>query len=362
MGRALLITLAAVMVALSYTFIGMNSQGKAMDERNVNSHSKAMAKNTAHTGVQLAIEEYNNRKSDGIPDNEEFSNISKSADNANLQLSLTESSEMINGESTEIITIISKSNYSSVEHEVVATFDVSQKQSLLPDFVSAISVANGNVDFTMNSNSTTINGIDDTGDCQMNAPGITVPNQNDIDQDIALTKAYQNGNISGNPAAKVDNSINFSEMSELIDNLSNQPGAEFLNGGTYNDNLGSETDPGIFIVEHPTKIQSNGIGYGILIIKSGGELELEGQLDLRGKFEFNGLVIFENAYNFDSKGTPNINGSVIFGVEDNVFTNTDIDIGGTVEYQFDCDAKKYADNAVDKVLNTTLYQRLSIYE
>lgn len=362
MGRALLITLAAILVALSYTFFSMSGQGKSMTTRNVNTYSGLKAKNTAHTGIQLAIEEYNNRKSDGDSTNDEFTDYTITIEQTDLTLTLVESNELINGDSTAVITVTSHANYNGSEHEIEATFDISENQSLVPDFISAISVANGNVDFNMGNNSSTINGIDNTGDCQVEAPGITMPTENGV-AEVESSDGYAKGNIIGNPSVKMDNtSLDFSELSDLIEILSQQPKSQHLNGGTWNNDLGTATDPGIFIVENPTKIQGNGTGYGILVIRSGGDLELEGDLDLRGTFEFNGLVIFENAYNFDSAGTPDINGSVIFGVSDGNNTPTTIDIRGTVNYQFDCDAKKYADGAVNSTLNTTLYQLLSIYE
>lgn len=361
MGRALLITLAAILVALSYTFFNMNGQGKSMTKRNINTYSGLRAKNYAHTGIQLAIEEYNSRKADNNANNDEFSDYAVTVEQADLTLSLVESTESINGNSTEVITVTSHANYRDSEHEVEATFDVSENQSLVPEFISAISVANGNVNFYMPNNSSEVNGIDNTGDCQMDAPGVTMPTQNDV-TDVQNTEGYKDGRLRGNPPVKLDTSIDFSELSELIDILYEQPNTQKLTGGKWNGDLGSADDPGIFIVEEPTKIQSNGTGYGILVVRQGAELEVETTLDVRGTFEFNGLILFENTYDLGTNGDFNINGSMIFGVEEGNNTAQDISLSGNVFFQFDCDAEKYANGAVNNTLNTTLYQMLSIYE
>jgi hypothetical protein len=353
MGKALLITLAGIIIALSYTFFGMANRGQSMTERNVSDYKAVKAKNIAHTGVQVAIEEYNNRKSDSDESNDEFTDVSKFVHGADLTLTLDEDMEVIDGENTEVIIITSRSNFEGTEHEVISTFDISQNQALVPEFVAALSIANGSFDFSMGGSSS-INGNDASNTCT-DKPGITVPDLNGVN------KVGEQPDVAGNPPGKavVDNSINFDEVSDLIDQLS--PLANHISGN-YKGNLGTKENPVVTFVDNYTKL-AGGIedGHGILVVRSAGELDFEGELDVAGNLNFNGLVIFENAYSLKGRGTPNINGSIIVGYSD-PDSNTNIDISGNIHLQYDCDAQKYADEATNSVLNTTLYQQLSIYE
>jgi hypothetical protein len=59
MGRAMLIICAGLLVALSYTFFGFVTGREAISQRNINTYEAVKAKNTANTGVQIAIQKYN---------------------------------------------------------------------------------------------------------------------------------------------------------------------------------------------------------------------------------------------------------------------------------------------------------------
>jgi len=99
-----------------------------------------------------------------------------------------------------------------------------------------------------------------------------------------------------------------------------------------------------------------------MVVRSGGELEYEGELSVAGNFKFNGLVIFENAYNMTGRGTPRINGSVLVGKANDTNERLDIDLGGTIDIQYDCTAEKYAQLASASRLGQNRYKRLSTYE
>ncbi|MDZ7807187.1 MAG: hypothetical protein U5K71_08725 [Gracilimonas sp.] len=79
---------------------------------------------------------------------------------------------------------------------------------------------------------------------------------------------------------------------------------------TYKGILGTAEKPGVFFVEGDTKFTSNTEGFGIMVVRNYGTVsgdstlldETTGSLDLKGGFTFNGLIIFENAYNMDGKG------------------------------------------------------------
>lgn len=357
MGRALLITLAGILVALSYTFIGMNNRGMSMTRGNVNSYKAIKAKNMANSGMQAAINEYNDDSSNDKGDHTQEFNYSKTIDGTNLSLTVKESIEDIDGDGTaneEVVTIISESNYNGAKHEVVSTFDISQNQALVPEFVGALTIANGNFTLDTGNNKVHFDGHDKTGTCS-DKPGFTVPTNGGVNQ------VGNDSGIDGNPpnVAVKDNSIDFDEVGDLIKAL--EPRATHVSGN-YKGDLGTASEPGVFFVDSYTKLTGGiGAGHGILVIRSGGELDLEGELSVAGNFEFNGLVVFENAYKFLGRGTPDINGTIITGTSDSN-TTLQIDVNGEINVQYDCQAKKYADNAVNNLLNTTLYQQLSVYE
>jgi hypothetical protein len=99
-----------------------------------------------------------------------------------------------------------------------------------------------------------------------------------------------------------------------------------------------------------------------MVIRSGGTLEYEGTLDVAGNFEFNGLIVFENAFDFKGRGTPSLNGSVLVG---NTSTNNDIidiDISGNLNLQYDCKAEEYAQRASASLLRQNRYIRLNTFE
>ena len=340
MGRALLVTCAGFFVAVSFTFLGMSNRGLSMTERNVDSYNVLKAKNTARSGINLAIRKYG--ESNGLWTGPELVSL----EGAELNISVDEFK-------TDTIRVVSESSYAGESHRVEAVYDISQNQSLLPDFVTALSIANGSFKFTMGGSSK-IDGHDASGKCSDQA-GITVPDA------IGVGNVGEHDGIDGNPEDKatIDTSIDYSKISELIETLS--PDAKHISGN-YKGGLGTAEHPQVTFVDNYTKL-TGGIepGHGILVIRSGGELELEGELFVAGNLEFNGLVIFENAYKFTGRGTPNINGSVIVGYSGSSGL-TDIDINGNIDIQYNCDMKKYADDAVSNLLDTTYFQRISLYE
>ena len=340
MGRPLLITCAALLLALSYTFSGMLNRKVSMTRQNVNTYDAIKAKNVAHTGVQIAIQKYNDSsKAWTGPEAVNY-------EDSELTISVDEIK-------TDTIRVTSISDYNGTNHSVISTFDISQNQALVPEFVAALSIANGSFDFSMGGSSS-INGNDASNTCT-DKPGITVPDLNGVN------KVGEQPDVAGNPPGKavVDNSINFDEVSDLIDQLS--PLANHISGN-YKGNLGTKENPVVTFVDNYTKL-AGGIedGHGILVVRSAGELDFEGELDVAGNLNFNGLVIFENAYSLKGRGTPNINGSIIVGYSD-PNSNTNIDISGNIHLQYDCEAKKYADDAVNNLLNNTIYNQLSVYE
>lgn len=102
MGRPMLIIVMGLLVALGYTFMGMNNQRKAMTQGSVNAAEQAMAQNLAHTGIEFGINELSEN-----PSWEEGENntISKSIDGGTIKYYWANLPSSSNIELTVIATI-----------------------------------------------------------------------------------------------------------------------------------------------------------------------------------------------------------------------------------------------------------------
>lgn len=349
MGRPMLIIVTGLLVALGYTFMGMSGQRTSMNQQSANSANTALAQNATHTGLQFALNEFNDDSTWRGPE-------TLTIDNQNVEISLTETtpSKIVEVTSTTVIPGTNRN------HTTIASYDISKKEQLVPDFNSSLGITTDDFNFYLGGSSN-INGLDQTGQCS-DAPGVQVNSTEGRD------KIGTNSRIDGDPddQAAVD-PTDYEPYYDLVRRLEGQPGTKKISGN-YKGELGTEDDPGIFFIEEYTKL-TGGIseGHGIMIVRAGGELDLEGELDVAGNFDFNGLVIFENAWQMDAKGTPTINGSVIVGntgdVENEDYDNIDIDINGNVQLQYDCTAKKYADQAAESSINADrIYRQINIYQ
>jgi len=345
MGRAMLIIVTGLLIALGYTFVGMTNQRSMLAQQSSNSASKALTKNMAYTGVQFALKKFDNSTDHSWrgPDQVDLAN-------GNVAISVEE----VKPDQVIEVTSIAKTN-SNTKNKLVANYDISKKEKLVPKFKSGLSIATQNFIFDLGG-SAKIDGNHNTSDCNQ-APGVSVINSQ------AKNEVGENSRIDGNPddEAKVDSDLKFEDYKDLISMLADKPETEHISGN-YKGDMGTKDDPGTFFIEEDTKL-SGGIseGYGIMVIRKDADLDYEGDLDIRGNFTFNGLVIFENAYELDAKGTPKINGSVVVGSTNE--EDITIDISGNVALNYDCNAQKYAKTAADKSINRDhIFQPMSIYQ
>lgn len=334
-----------MLVALGYTFMGMSNQREALTGQSVNKTNKALAQNIAHSGLQFAIDKFN---SDNSWVNSE-STVDLEEGSIQIEVNTTGNPDIIKVNST------AKMSASDVQHKLVANYDISQKEQLVPEFNSSLGIATDDFNFFLGGSSN-INGYDPTSGKCKDRPGVQV------NSEAGKTKVGTNERIDGTPEdeAAVGN-IDYEPYNELVKSLEDQPQTQRISGN-YKGDLGTEDDPGVFFVEDQATL-TGGIeeGHGIMVVRSGGELNLEGELDVAGNFQFNGIVIFENAWEMDAKGTPTINGSVIVGSTDDQKVN--IDINGNVQLQYDCTAHQYANLAAEKDLDADrIFKLLSIYE
>jgi hypothetical protein len=215
------------------------------------------------------------------------------------------------------------------------------------------------------SGTSNINGNDQSG-LSSNLPGVTVPDQNSYNEIMNSTNgAASISGSGGTPSINVDSTLDFSDFAALASDLMNSPSATYLPGGTYKGSLGSATDPGIFVIDGAQVKFTGGTpdGYGVLIINQTGDLTVDNtDLSISGNFQFNGLVLFENGWNFSATGTTYINGSTVAG--SNNGSSLNIKLSGTTHINYNSTAlSQYAQKAID---NATLlhnyYKRIQTYE
>ena len=203
-----------------------------------------------------------------------------------------------------------------------------------------------------------INGHDESGMCS-DKPGILT--QSSTDSAAVATATYGDSDITGDPKIDTDTTLSYQPLDQLIARLENMPGVQHLSGN-YKGDMGDSTNPGVFFVEEPTQL-SGGIseGYGIMVVRTDGELQYEGDLDISGNFQFNGLVIFENAWSLNGKGTPRISGNVLVGNTKETY-DLDVDLNGTIDINYNCYAQNYAQAASAQLIKQNKYVRVTTYE
>jgi hypothetical protein len=344
----MLIIVSGLMLSIGISQTSLFGTMGMMAEHSSNVAESAQAKNIAYMGAELAIRDMIDDPSwrDG-----ETARYSVGSGTADITLTEVEAN---------VMRVVSKGSYNGHENTVNLLLGESSSGGV-PTFFSALGlIMDDPGEFIFDAGgSSGISGYDASGSCDP-VPGVTVVH--DSDKSYIESNSTGASKISGDPQINVDSELTFDEMKKLIDDLDG-PGATYLPAGNYKGTLGTESNPGIFIVNDRTKITGNNTGYGILIIKNSGAIELDAELELRGTMQFNGLVIFENAFAIDGKGTAEIRGSVLAGKSNPNAPDFDVDLGGTADFRYDCSAQKYADAAAAGYVNSqTQFKRLSVYE
>lgn len=372
MGRAMLIISAGAVIALGIIQLGIQSQRKGITENVIIAANDVQIRNKAYTAAQLAMERIN--ESTGTWHPKEDSPWVEVIDGDSISLyytlhtTATPSAGSFAYLDEDTVVIHSKSwykkskNNTRKEIQVISSYEKSALH-FVPEFKSAMSFATDDFDISAGGSSS-ISGNDLSGDCG-NRPAITTISE-DMAQDVE-NNVSDSHLISDSTNVAYDSTLSYEPVDKLIARLSESEDTKFIEG-PYKGALGSETDPGVFFVENDAKL-TGGIseGYGILVVRSYGSLAYDSsgvELDIAGNFTFNGLVIFEDAYALDGKGTPTINGSVLVGKKDDENDNNimDVDITGNLHIQYDCTAEKYAQVASAKGLKQNRYKRISTYE
>lgn len=356
MGRAMLILAAGATIVFGMVQLGLLGQKKQLYQNTGEYASEYHAKNVAYTTIQLAMERLNQDASWEPGENNPWTGTTEGA-TTSMYYETISTGATVNDPDT--IRVYSTARYLDQESTIISTFSKARLH-FVPEFESALSIASDNFTFNMGGSSS-ISGNEATGACADNA-GITVPDLSSYNKVLTGAGSKLTDISSSDSKISIDSSITYSPVDELIARLAALPGSQTVSGN-YKGSLGSQNDPGVFFVENYAKL-TGGIsaGYGIMVIRSGGELEYEGALSVAGNFEFNGLIVFENAFDFTGRGTPDLNGSILVGNTPGNNDVIDIDLGGNLHLQYDCTAEGYAQQASSALLKQNRYTRLNTFE
>ena len=335
-----------------------------------------MAKNTAHSAIQLAMQEINqddlflttyhkDNPWTGSIEGREFDlyidTLNDVAGNGFWQ------SDSIRIVSNATQYIQKGGETDSITVEVVSLYLKESFSSLVPGFEGAMTFAADPDMYSFSAGgSASISG---------NSPTACGPGQEESKAGVTVTSGsdgklgdLQNIDVDADPKYDVDPNLNYQPTDELIARLLNSPGATRLSGD-WGDPLGTADQPGVFFVDDHMRLNGKQKeGFGILVVKAGAYMEYcdsnctdpdAASLSMNGNFDWNGLIIFEDAYNFTGRGTPRINGNVLVGhTEGYDGQPIEIDISGNIHFQYDCQGENYAKMAAADAVKQNKYSRV----
>lgn len=369
MGRAVLIICTGVLVTLGYVGLGALQQGREVAVSNISYVDRLRAKNAAQTAIQMAMAEINNDdtwKDDKTKESPWINNIG----NSEVQLyveTIYEETAPDKFFEPDTIKVISTASYRDSKSEelsstrVMAVYVTSAIGEFIQPFNGAIAVTAENINISSDGSGTaTISGIDMTGQC-VDKPALSTSNEPLISKVEENTPPFE---IEGE--LKWISDLDFTSTKELVNRLETQEEVTFIRNDYYGD-LGTETDPGVFFVDNSATIHEDvEQGYGILIIRKGGNLALEdsagNSIPVGENLTFNGLGIFEDAYEFDVQKVPSFNGTLLFEETEHKLKNLEVKLTGNIRIQYDCTAENYAKQAAAELLPFKRYRRISTFE
>ncbi|MCW9706811.1 hypothetical protein [Fodinibius salsisoli] len=358
MGRPLIIVCAITIVVLGVIQINLNDRQVALAERTSSYANEAEMINMAHAGAEFTL---NRLRSDtdwrnGYAEYEvplDYGTAYVLIEDKSIDASLADDQLRL------------KSRVPLQGEEVKVDYLVEVQTAQIPNIPGALALTDPNFT-TMLGGSFYINGIDESGVDTEGLPGITVIDQASKDQIIDENKYQHLDQIDGNtstgedPSIVVDPTMDFAPLSELIEALA--PSATRLSGGPYStDDLGTESNPGVFMIEDYATIKGNTTGYGIMIVRENADLDVETTLDVAGTFDFHGLVLFENSWALDGQGNVTFHGTTVVGSTVENPPTTTIDLTGNITIQYNSQSLDFARSAAQKAIAAN-FNILDIYE
>jgi hypothetical protein len=365
MGRAMLIICAGVLISVGFVSVSTSEQGKRIIRNNSGYAEFVQAKNRAHTAIQMAFQQMN-KDSDWAQNHDESNPwlLDLQGQQVSIYVDYFHDDPTYFGIDSLRIYSMTKFGDAAADTAKIVSVYTKNEIDMVPKFDGALTLASEFTNVSTNG-SATINGTNTA--CGENKPGLIANNQSAYDNADAGTQSLQDKDaIQGDPILALDTNISYEPTDDLIARLSGLSDVTNITG-SYNGDLGTQSNPGVFFVEDHAKL-TGGVseGYGIMVVRTDGSLALEEDgtiLDMAGNFTFNGLVIFENAYNMDGKGTPTINGSVLIGnTDDYSGQDLNIDLNGNIHIQYDCVGEQYANKAAAIAFQQSRYKRIVTFE
>ncbi|MDZ7715675.1 MAG: hypothetical protein U5J95_05620 [Balneolaceae bacterium] len=366
MGRAMLIICSGVLISLGYITMSTSNTGRSLAQQSSDYAKHITAKNAAHTAIQIAFNKMND--DDTWAGNHQGRNDAweSTIEGKEVVVFLDKYVEGASFWDPDTIGIVAEAKFLGKTEFIRSLYLKNNFDDFVPEFNSPLSIATDNFSFSAGGSSS-ISGNAPDG-CPEDKPAVTVNNLTDqVNVESELAGIDAEGTT---PLVKNDPDLNYQPTDELIARLKNSTDVQTISGN-YKGEMGSKEDPGVFFVEDQAKL-TGGIseGYGILVVRSNGGLAYEDEdgatLDIAGNFKFNGLVIFENAYEFKGRGTPTINGSVLVGTtqeyDDNGGSAIDININGNLHLQYDCKGEDYAKMAAAQSIGQNKFTRIVTYQ
>lgn len=365
MGRAMLIICAGVLVSLGIVSMSTSQQGTLLTEKAVKYANETRTLNASHTAIQIAMQNIN--EDDTWATTHDSANAwTTTIDEAEVSLYVDYIFTAANYWDADSIRLVSNSSIASIDGSakkyrgnVTSVYLKAPFSNLVPPFQSAITIASNQVNPFSASGSASISGNAPAGSGCEDKPAMTIAKPDGSGPDsTSYANELNNIDTQGSPKVKVNNNLSYEPTDELIDRLENSPDRVNVTGN-YGDSLGTAEDPGIFFVGDKANLNGNQkAGYGIMVVQSDGGMTYDGELDVSGNFEWNGLIIFENAFDFDGRGTPTINGSVLIGNTSDFTGDIDVSINGNLHLQYDCRAEEYAKMAAANAVQQNKYTRV----
>lgn len=371
MGRAMLIICAGVLISVGIIGMSTADMGKLLTQNTATYANNVSAKNAAHTGIQMAMQKISDDTlwaEEQGPGNKWKTSLNSDNDSIYVYVEYLNSdyadNEYWESDSIRIVSegvINTKSPIESRHTSTVSSVYLMAKfSSLVPPMTGPLQLPNGYGSLDLDGGAHTISGADTT--CGVNKPPIVVASDSTKEK---LDSKKDSGDLNVEGEVEVDSTLNYQPTDELIKRLENSGNATTIDSD-YSENLGTPDDPGVFFVDGNVKLTGQQTeGYGIMVIKNSADMDYEDEegntLDIRGNFEFNGLVIFENADAFSGKGTPDINGSVLVG-DTAGDTDININLGGNININYSCQGEDYSKMAAANTTDQNKYTRVVSFE
>lgn len=340
MGRPLIYICAVTIIVLGILQLNLNGRHIQLIERTSSYANESQMRNSAHSGSEYVLNELRN---DPTWRND-YEPYPVQLDYATAFVMIQDSSTNENLEDDQL-RLLSKVPFQA--DSVMVVYDVDVVMGSIGDVPGALNLTDGEFNIDLFSNAFEIDGNDESGEDPIGKPGMTVLDQESKDKIFDTNNEDFLDNITGNtgtPSIEVDENLDFTDMEQLI--LALEANATYLQGN-YTGDLNTPENPGVFFVEDYAKIAGDVNGYGIMVVRESGDLDLESTLDLKGTLDFYGLVIFEDAWAFDGKGTATIHGAVMVGSPDEE-NEIDVKLGGTLKILYNSWALQFAEIAAQR--------------